>query len=277
MMGNGFLYRAEVMRSLFVCVILILSGCSERPPELELSLTDPQLEWVGQQIFRNECAAQVSCLVHWNEGEAFPSLGIGHFIWYPKDVDGRFVESFPLLVEFMAQRSAPLPDWLVGMQPLDAPWPNRDAFLALRNGEQVESLRRFLADTRGLQAEFIVRRAQASLERVVEAAPEAERPAIRERLAALGTTPGGTYALIDYVNFKGEGLSPREAYRGEGWGLLQVLRQMSPDEGAGALKQFREAAATVLTRRANNASDPIEKQRWLTGWLKRLDTYREPG
>lgn len=261
----------------FLALLVLLAGCSERPPELELSLTDSQLEWVGQQIFRNECAGEVSCLVHWNEGEAFPSLGIGHFIWYPKDVDGRFVESFPLLVEFMAQRSAPLPDWLVGMQPLDAPWPDRDAFLALRNGERVGSLRRFLTDTQGLQAEFIVRRAQASLKRVVEAAPKAERPAIRERLAALGATPGGTYALIDYVNFKGEGLSPREAYRGEGWGLLQVLRQMNPDEGTDALQQFREAAAAVLTRRANNASDPIEKQRWLAGWLKRLNTYREPG
>ena len=29
--------------------------------------------------------------------------------------------------------------------------------------------------------------------------------------------------MIDYVNFKGDGLKPTERYKGEGWGLLQVL------------------------------------------------------
>src|SRR5690606_40272199 len=65
------------------------------------------------------------CLVHWNEGEAFPSLGIGHFIWYPEGVEGRFVESFPQLIAYMSQRQASVPDWLRGLDPLDAPWPDR--------------------------------------------------------------------------------------------------------------------------------------------------------
>ena len=97
-----------------------------------------------------------------------------------------------------------------------------------------------------------------------------------DRLARLVATPGGTYALMDYVNFKGEGLSPSEQYRGEGWGLLQVLLAMEPEPGGSTRDAFREAAGRVLTRRAANADNDIERERWLPGWLKRLETYREP-
>lgn len=253
-------------------ILLLVDEVTRREDGLHLSLTEAELAWIGTQVFENECAGRWECLVHWNEGEAFPSLGIGHFIWYPEGVSERFVESFPALVAFMKERSAPVPEWL-GQA---APWPDRDAFHRLADGARVEALRRFLAETKGLQAEFILQRAQASLTDVIAASPKEERSHIRERLAALIATPGGAYAVLDYVNFKGEGLSPDETYRGEGWGLLQVLRGMSGPVDSRVLEQFREAAAAVLTRRANNASNPIEKERWLPGWLKRLDTYREP-
>lgn len=255
--------------------LLLISGCQSNPAEFELTLTDTQLEWVGHKIFQNECGGEESCLVHWNEGEAFPSLGIGHFIWYPRQVDDRFVERFPALVEFMRERSVPLPDWLDALEPLDAPWPDRESFLAQQESLQVQSLRRFLAQTKGVQAEFMYARAQGALARVVEAAPAPEHALIRQRLAALSATAGGTYALIDYVNFKGEGLSPRETYQGQGWGLLQVLQQMSVSEGS-ALQQFRQAAEAVLRRRAARAPKAIERQQWLGGWLNRLQTYQEP-
>ena len=38
---------------------------------------------IGQRVWQNECAGSVQGLVSWNAGEGFPSLGIGHFIWYP--------------------------------------------------------------------------------------------------------------------------------------------------------------------------------------------------
>jgi len=92
----------------------------------------------------------------------------------------------------------------------------------------------------------------------------------------LGQTPGGVYALMDYVNFKGEGLSETERYEGEGWGLLQVLQAMDTSPGLRPLDRFREAAGRVLTRRAQLAEQEIERERWLPGWLRRLETYREP-
>lgn len=244
--------------------------------DISLALEPAQLDWVGEKIFQNECAGKLECLVHWNKGEAFPSLGIGHFIWYPKGVDGRFTESFPKLIQYMVQRQASLPDSLVGLDPFDAPWPDRDAFLQAKNSPRLAELRQFLAGTQGLQAEFIFRRARESLEKVVQAAPEPRREEVRARLVDLSATPGGVYALTDYVNFKGEGIAPAERYQGKGWGLLQVLLNMEAASDRPALDKFREAASYVLTRRAQNAENPIERERWLPGWLRRLESYREP-
>lgn len=267
-------------------VMFFLSGCQqsaelqtghapERSPEIEL--TSAELNWIGDQIFRNECSAKEACLVHWNEGEAFPSLGIGHFIWYPGGVEEPFVESFPAMIEYLSAQGAIIPDWLARLDPFNAPWPDRDSFIEVADTEPVRELRHFLAATKGPQAGFVVQRAREALVRVIVAAPEPDRETLSRRLDAVISTPGGMYAVIDYVNFKGEGLAATERYKGQGWGLLQVLQAMNSSDGRPALQAFREAAARMLTQRAENADRLIEKERWLPGWLNRLETYREPG
>ncbi|ERP95511.1 hypothetical protein Q666_06200 [Marinobacter sp. ES-1] len=264
---------------LLTAMLLALSGCdADRDPVTadSLALKPAQLDWVGQKIFANECASRFDCLVHWNEGEAFPSLGIGHFIWYPEGVEGRFTESFPQLIRYMVQRQAKVPDWLRSLEPFDAPWPDRAAFLVLEDSARIAELREFLAGTQGLQAEFIFRRAAESLGKIVAAAPENRQQQVSAHLEALSATPGGVYALMDYVNFKGEGLAEGERYQGQGWGLLQVLLEMDTAGDKTELQSFREAAGRVLARRAENAGNPIERECWLPGWLKRLETYREP-
>ncbi|MDO6823496.1 hypothetical protein [Marinobacter sp. 1_MG-2023] len=284
---------------IFLVSMLVLSGCEsenntgnteaeagdtnpaalasgETSVDISIALKPAQMDWVGQKIFQNECAGQFQCLVHWNDGEAFPSLGIGHFIWYPEGVNERFVESFPALVEYMKQRQVNIPGWLRELEPFDAPWPDKSSFEAVDDSVRVAELREFLAGTQGIQAEFIFRRAKSSLVEIVESLPEDRKAQVRADLKALSRTPGGTYALMDYVNFKGEGLSPSERYDGVGWGLRQVLLAMEPDPNVVTLARFREAAAQVLTTRANNADNPIEKTRWLKGWLKRLETYKQP-
>ena len=248
----------------------------------EITLSDRELAWIGDRIFRNECAGRHDCLVHWNNGEAFPSLGIGHFIWYPEGTTGRFTESFPGLVAAMEGEGIELPPilqelWQADAQTLaGAPWPDRASFGELSASDDVQALRSFLYDTRGVQVRYILARAKTSLNDVVAAAPPVEASRIRERLWQLSRTPGGVYALMDYVNFKGEGLSETERYQGEGWGLLQVLREMERSPGVTALEQFRSAAGRVLTRRAQLAEADIERDQWLDGWLKRTATYREP-
>lgn len=264
---------------LMVFLCLVVSGLARgdeagQPPSLVV--TDTQLEWVGRQVFRNECDSRPACLVHWNRGESFPSLGIGHFIWYPVGEDGPFVESFPSLVAHMQERGVALPGWLVEHASEGAPWPDREAFLKAEESDpRIPQLRRLLADHQGVQAALLLARARDALHDVVMASTNPDQT--RSRLDTLTTTPGGIYALIDYVNFKGEGLAESERYQGIGWGLLQVLEAM-PEEALppeAVLQQFREAAGRVLTRRAELAERPIELQ-WLAGWLKRVDTYREP-
>lgn len=264
---------------LFLVVSSLAQGDVTVPPEPSpmLEITDSELDWVGRQVFRNECDSRRSCLVHWNRGESFPSLGIGHFIWYPVGESGPFVESFPSLVAYMRSRQVVLPDWLVVQAPAGAPWPDRDTFVQREQDDRrIEELRQLLADHQGVQAAFLMQRARAAMADVVAASTDPDRT--QNTINGLATTPGGIYALIDYVNFKGEGLAESERYQGVGWGLLQVLEAMpqeasSPDT---VLQQFREAAASVLTRRAELADRDIETDQWLPGWLKRVDSYREP-
>ena len=75
------------------------------------SLPPSDLEAIGRRVWQNEAAGKVEGLADWNSGEAFASLGIGHFIWYPPGPKGPFEESFPGLVRFLSERGAPPPDW----------------------------------------------------------------------------------------------------------------------------------------------------------------------
>lgn len=268
------------MRHLLILMaLLVLSAPVRSSPDIDgqagLTLSDGQLAWVGQQVFRNECNARETCLVHWNRGEAFPSLGIGHFIWYPEGTSGPFLESFPALVAYMQAKAGDLPDWLVEQAPTGAPWPDRETFMQAGHIDpRIAELRALLAERQGIQAAFIARRARQALGRVVAASRQPDHT--RRKIDALITTPGGVYALIDYVNFKGEGLAASERYEGVGWGLLQVLEAMPVEPAPRThLDAFRDSAAMVLTRRAELSGRAIEQQ-WLTGWLKRIDSYREP-
>jgi len=255
--------------------INFVSGCTEDDQNLHLNLNKEELQWVGLQIYRNECAAKRECLVTWNQGEDFPSLGIGHFIWYPVEKKGPFIESFPQLIAYLQESTIRLPDWLEQLSPFAAPWPDREAFYKVVNQKQVESLRVLLEQTQWLQAAFMLARAQASLNGILAVTPENQRQAMSQNLSALLQTRGGIYALIDYVNFKGEGLSSQEQYQGQGWGLRQVLETMDVTGGITTLAAFRLAAIDVLTRRARLAPRSIEREKWLAGWIKRVETYRE--
>ncbi len=76
------------------------------------------------------------------------------------------------------------------------------------------------------------------------------------------------------MNFKGEGLNPKERYQGEGWGLLQVLIEMSPPADAEQAPQaFAEAARRVLARRVKNSPPERGETRWLEGWKNRCASY----
>jgi hypothetical protein len=229
---------------------------------------------IAQRIYINECAGRPENLIAWSSGEPFPSLGIGHFIWYPAGYHGPFDESFPALIRFMRARGAPLPGWLASDPAQPAPWPDRASFeaAARRHGPRISSLRRFLLHTTGLQAAFMAERMQDALPRMLAAVPQDRRARIRRQFLHLARARGGYYPLIDYVNFKGEGVSPSERYQGKGWGLLQVLEHM-PEHGA-PVAGFADAAASILERRVRLSPPARHEERWLPGWLKRVRSYK---
>lgn len=269
---------------LFVLLIaLFLSSCNNSPPDSQArlpTLSDAHLAWLGERIFTNECNRQARCLTAWNAGEDFPSLGIGHFIWYRADQQAIFEESFPDLLDYLRDRGSPPPAWLDNSP--DNPWPNQEAFLSDLESPRLSGLRDYLMNTMPDQSRFILQRFERAIPSLLES--DSSQMLHNHLLAVANSQPPyGLYALIDYSHFKGSGLSPTERYAGQGWGLLQVLQQMaetrgSPyDEQAGTapLVDFTAAARQVLNQRVDNAPPQRNESRWLAGWQARLDTYLE--
>ncbi len=248
---------------------LFFTSCaSENPPRNTKFRNQLNVQELGNRIWKNECAGSVQGLVSWNGGEAFPSLGIGHFIWYPAGVQESFDESFPTFVRYARAKGVQVPAYFDG----PAPWRNKAAFLADRSG-RADTMRRWLAAHVDIQTSFIILRSRLALRRMVQQSRTPE--AVQHRYAALASTTQGMYCLVDYVNFKGEGTKTTERYQGEGWGLLQVLEEMDGyPAGRAATAEFSRAAAAVLTRRVANSPASRGEKRWLAGWLNRCKTYR---
>lgn len=239
-----------------------------------VAVSDEELDQIGQKIFMNECAGKVEYLTTWNEGEEFASLGIGHFIWYPKGKHGPFRETFPELLHFLKERGAELPPWLNESSNPSCPWNSRDEFIQDLQCEKMTVLRKFLSDTVSLQVVFVANRVLRALPVMMQAAPEESFRNVQKQFYRVALSPIGMYVLIDYANFKGEGVLKTERYGGQGWGLLQVLEEMKgTGSGPEALQEFCKAARAVLTRRVANAPKERNEQKWLPGWEKRINTY----
>jgi hypothetical protein len=233
-----------------------------------IQLTDAQAKSVGMRLWQNESGGSIAGLTAWNAGEDFASLGIGHFIWYPEGKHGPFAESFPPLVVFLRSSGESIPSWL--SEAHGCPWTTRAEFLAATRSSKMVELRALLARTIGLQARFAADRLEQALPKMLAVAPAEKRALVQHHFARVAALPGGAYALVDYVNFKGEGTLETERYKGEGWGLLQVLETMG--EGP-PLQEFSRAADKVLTRRVQNSPPERGEQRWLTGWRNRVRSY----
>lgn len=237
---------------------------------------------VGRQVWRNETGGDRDMITAWNEAENFMSLGIGHFIWFPRGLDTRFQESFPRMLTFLRAHGAKPPAWLDGEAVPPCPWVTREHFRREFRGKQMTDLRQFLHDTVGLQAAYLVERMQAALPKILDSlVSDEERRHVRAQFIRVAAASSDLYPLIDYINFKGEGIAPSETYPNiksgapEGWGLKHVLSEMkgTSTEQDMVLGEFADAAGYVLKRRIRN--NPPNK-RWEKGWLKRTETYRRP-
>ena len=238
-----------------------------------IALSHADAAKIGKKIWQNECNGTIAGLTSWNAGEDFASLGIGHFIWYPKGRRGPFEESFPKLVNFISKRGAKLPTMLLGTGEKPCPWNSRTEFLQAQNSTEMNQLRHFLADTVDLQTEFLIARLEGALPKMLAEAAPGDRTNVQKQFERVARTSQGCYALIDFVNFKGEGVLSTERYKGRGWGLLQVLEAMHGTSDADAVAEFARAAKAVLTQRVQNSPPDRHESRWLSGWIRRVNSY----
>jgi hypothetical protein len=74
-------------------------------PELEAD----RLQSVGEKIYQNETGSNPEHRIARNTGEAFASVDLGHFIWFPKDTDSPFTETFPSLLQYLQAQNVAIP------------------------------------------------------------------------------------------------------------------------------------------------------------------------
>lgn len=245
----------------------------------EISLTKTQATMIANKIWQNEGAGLDKYLIHWNEGEDFASLGIGHFIWFSKGHTERFREVFPMVIKYMEQKGVEMPEWLNSHTSL--PWNSKEEFYSAKNGKSKKymELFNFLKSTFPYQAEFMAKRLEEALPQILNSIEDSEKKEIiKKRFYDVMTNDNGTinenglYILVDYTNFKGEGTLKSERYNGKGWGLLQVLWNL--DESQDNIhKAFAMSASRMLDRRIENSPKARGEVRWRRGWNIRLKTY----
>ncbi|MBX9567536.1 MAG: N-acetylmuramoyl-L-alanine amidase [Candidatus Obscuribacterales bacterium] len=243
---------------------------------VKIELSPEQKEAIGKRVWQNEAGGSVDKLTHWNKGEAFPSLGIGHFIWQPEGKTSIYGDSFKAFVKKMEDQKNPdLPKWL--NSEMGSPWKTKAEFDANFNSPKMKELREFLVKTIPQQTDHLISRLEESKTKILDAAAPDKKDQISKNFdKVLKSGPEGVFAMVDYVNFKGEGLSMQPSYKNTNWGLRQVLENMK-DTG-NPVKDFSASARQTLQNRVENA--PPEKRaqerQWMHGWGKRVDDYQKP-
>ena len=206
-------YAGETVKSFALGLFLL--WIFSAPPFLwahsqNTPMTADELECLQEMIFFNECSGRVERMITWNADEDFPSFGLGHFIWYPKGKKGPYQALFPDFLSFLAAQKAAIPAWITALPTQEAPWQNREEFSKDLPSERMTALKNFLDQTQGFQTQFIIHRVKGILPRMLAALPEEKRPEIKMKFEEITDDPRGMFALIDYVNFKGDfyGLGP---------------------------------------------------------------------
>jgi hypothetical protein len=227
---------------------------------------------VAIKIWFNESGGSVLGLTSWNAGEDFASVGIGHFIWYPERSKYARTGSFLQLIKYMETQRIEVPSWLEGNVP-SCPWHDRGQFTQDLYSPTMSELRQFLVDTIPIQAQFMVYRMNKAFNHILASVPVDERVYLRKQFKQMTASSQGIYALVDYVNFKGDGIGYVDR-RGHGWGLLQVLEKMkAAPHSMPPLEAFAWSADKVLTQRVEDSKPYKDEAHWLAGWRKRVWSY----
>lgn len=233
---------------------------------LSLNFSMPSDEKMSslQSKLKNHEAYAEQRLIKWNLHEPYPYLGIGHFIWFPKDQNFPVVEDFPKLLKFFQTEGVELPSWLSSTY--GCPWTSRTEFEDDKT--KPHQLRTLLETTYNLQVKYLVSHSFETLEKIVLSCED--KDLMHKKISKLLQDPRGLFALVDYCHFKGSGLNEKEFKHGKGFGLKQVLESLALEDCS--IESFVKTAKDILKERAQHSEGHDTK--WLSGWIKRLDHYR---
>ncbi|MBY0386084.1 hypothetical protein K2X05_13075 [bacterium] len=283
------------------------------------------LEKLGEVLYKNEANCKTENLTHWGASEDFPSLGLPHAIWYGVTDKKKYEEQFPELIRFIRKNignnektkiSWPL---ILQKNPLGpAPWKNKEEFSRIQKiSIEVENTKDSLQLTRikneysssykqafelfeirhflsnpivlRLQAQFVVEKTFLALHRILNSVHKespVEAQIFYSQIQILLSSKEGILSLVDYLNFKGEGLKNTERTPLEGyfWGLkavLEIMQQMKKVENPN--QRFAQSALCSLQRLAYysgaiNSPEQSQRYTWLNGgWKTRVESNYLPG
>lgn len=244
---------------------------------------------LGFRMWKNYAGGTLEGLTKWDESNAdhqFMYLGIASNIWLPEGSSSIFQADWPVVAQRLKDLGCKIKPWMLE----DCPWSSKEEFDADFDSKKMTWLRTHLSKKKLVwaQAFYIAERLQRSMD---PNSPDsllngltADQSALVQKnfnLVVHCTNPSGIYALIDYVNFKGEGrLDGAEKFNGQSWGLLQVLLNMqTPEEGADdatIINAFFESAKVTLNNRIINQKiqDPnSNEQQYWNMWVAHLSDY----
>lgn len=240
-----------------------------------LPVSEKEFELIGKGVWNNESSGNDEHLTFWKEGEEFPSMGIGHFIWPPENYQGTFSQGrFHEVLAFLQKHGSQPPRNLRNRQ--YSPWKTRDEFYKDFHSSEMCSLRHFLKENIPLQTLYLKERLDLSMIPLTLSLPQKERKNLIRQYFKLANSEQGRFILIDYLNFKHEGTAELEKYRGKGWGLIQVLSHMATmDPNLPPTTAFIESAKKTLIERVKNSPGKRMETRWIPGWFNRLERYEK--
>ncbi len=231
-----------------------------------------QVKQIGMQIWQNEASRRKDLLVHWNEHEHFPSFGIGHNIWMDSP-EGNSLQQFLVLCEYFEKHKVVLPKWLQEAKKTGGlPWKSRIEFLA--DADKLYQLRNLLSETVNLQVSFMLEKLDNWWKTVLQKSSEKNKTILIKNFDLMRSSLLGTYALVDYLNFKGGGLSTDDNGYCHCCGLTQVLLDM-PDNLTvkNVNAAFAVSSARALLKLIEQSAPSYKQVRFLDGWMKRVGTY----
>ncbi len=188
----------------------------------QLKLSDKQADFIAQKVWQNEGAGLDKYLVHWNDGEDFASVGIGHFIWFSKGHTERFREVFPMANRLLWKTKVSKCLLAQCQNAIAMEYQRRHLSQQNRQkAKQYTNLFDFLKATMPEQAAFMAQRLSEALPQMLETIDDAKtQELIKRRFYEVmhnqdgSVNEQGLYVLLDYTNFKGEGTLESERYKG---------------------------------------------------------------